>query len=356
MILKYESKGIWTLGRCSGLVLPPGKVPIKVLRSFVYKNLGSMRDDVIVGPGIGQDTAVLKAGSELLIVSSDPISGAVEQIGWLAVHICSNDVSTSGARPRWFVSTILLPERAKEESIGTICAQIDAAAREIGVAVVGGHTEATPGLSHPLVVGTMIGVAENGKYVTTKDARVNDEIIMTKGAGIEGTAILASDRKEVVGRFCSAEVVRRAQAYLREIGVHKEAMMAFSTGKVTSMHDPTEGGIAGGLHEMSDASGKGFIVFKDRIMIRKETEEICRLFKVDPLELIGSGSLLITCSEGSSQEILDRLQEEEIAASLIGKVTANPRQRQIILEDGRREPLPMPVSDRLWEALERRFQ
>ena len=338
------------------MVLPPGKVPIKVLRSFVYKRLGSGRDDVVVGPGIGEDVAVLRAGSELLIVSSDPISGAVEQIGWLAVHICSNDVSTAGARPRWFVSTILLPEGAREESVGAICAQIDTAAREIGVAVVGGHTETTPGLSHPLVVGTMIGIAESGKYVTTKGAHVNDEIIMTKGAGIEGTAILASDRKEIVERFCGAETMKRARAYLLEISVLKEALAAFSTGKVTSMHDPTEGGIAGGLHEMCDSSGKGFIVFKDRIMIRKETEEICRLFKVNPLELIGSGSLLITCSEGSSQEILDRLKEERVAASLIGKVTANPAQRQIILEDGRREPLPMPVSDRLWEALGREFQ
>jgi len=322
----------------------------------VYRKLGSVRDDVAVGPGIGVDVGVLRAGKELLIVSSDPISGAVEQIGWLAVHVCSNDVSTAGARPRWFTSTILLPEGAREESLEMICTQIDTAAREIGVAVVRGHTETTPGLSHPLVVGTMIGVSENGKYVTAKGAHVNDEIIMTKGAGIEGTAILASDRKEIVERLCGVETMRRAQGYLREISVLKEAMAAFSTGKVTSMHDPTEGGIAGGLHEMSDASGKGFIVFKDRIMIRKETKEICRVFKVDPLELIGSGSLLITCSEGSSQEILDRIQEEGIAASLIGKVTANAEQRQVILEDGRREPLPMPVSDRLWAALKKKFQ
>jgi len=335
--------------------LPPGKVPIKVLRSFVYKKLGVKRGDVVVGPGIGEDAAVLRAGSEILVVSSDPISGAVEEIGWLAVHICSNDVATHGVRPRWFVSCILLPEGAGEEMVTSICGQIDSAAREIGVAVVGGHTETTPGLGHPLVVGTMVGVAENGRYVTTSGARVNDEIIMTKGAGIEGTAILASDRREVVERFCGPEVAERARSYLREITVLKEALVAFRTGRVTSMHDPTEGGIAGGLHEMADASGKGFIVFKDRIRVRRETEEICRLFRIDPLQLIGSGSLLITCREGSSQQILDRLREEGVSAWLIGKVTPNPGQRQVILEDGRREPLIRPVSDHLWGALERRF-
>jgi len=121
------------------------------------------------------------------------------------------------------------------------------------------------------------------------------------------------------------------------------------------MHDPTEGGITGGLHEMADASGKGFIVFKDRMVVRSETKEICKLFQVDPLQLIGSGSMLITCDEGSSKLILDRLKEKGIPAWLIGKVTPNPKQRQIIHEDGGREPLPRPVSDHLWKALERKF-
>ncbi len=335
--------------------LPPGKVPIKVLRNYVYKNLGVNRSDVIVGPGIGEDAAVLKAGSEILVVSSDPISGAVEQVGWLAVHVCSNDVATHGVQPRWFVSCILLPEGSREDIVTSICGQIDSAAQEIGVAVVGGHTETTPGLDHPLVVGTMVGVAENGKYVTTGGARVNDEIIMTKGAGIEGTAILASDRRDVVEKFCGTETGEKARMYLREISVLKEALAAFSTGRVTAMHDPTEGGIAGGLHEMADASGKGFIVFKERMTVRSETKEICRLFKVDPLQLIGSGSMLITCDEGSSQLILDRLREEGIPGWLIGKVTPNPKQRQVIHKDGRRELLPRPVSDHLWEALERKL-
>jgi hydrogenase maturation factor len=122
------------------------------------------------------------------------------------------------------------------------------------------------------------------------------------------------------------------------------------------MHDPTEGGIAGGLHEMADASDKGFLVFKERIKVRRETEEICRVFKIDPLQLIGSGSLLITCDEGSSQQIVGRLQEEGISAWLIGKMTANSRQRQVILEDGGRKPLARPLSDHLWEALEKTFR
>jgi len=310
---------------------------------------------VILGPRIGEDTAVLRAGSEVLVVSSDPISGAVAEIGWLAVHICANDVATRGVRPRWFESCILLPRGSEEDLVVDICRQIDTAAEEIGVAVVGGHTEVTMGLDHPIVVGTMVGVAEGGGYVITGGARVNDEIIMTKGAGIEGTAILAMDRRDIVEKRCGREIRERGEEYIREITVLKEALAAFQTGRVTSMHDPTEGGVAGGLHEMAEASGKGFLVFEDRIKVREETREICSLFKIDPLQLIGSGSLLITCDEGGSQEILESVRGEGVSAWLIGKVTSNPRQRQVILRDGKRENLVRPESDHLWEALEREF-
>ena len=145
----------------------PGKVPTEILERIVFKNLGVKRNDVVVGPAAGVDVAIVKAGKELLAVSTDPITGAEEWIGWLAVNVSANDVATCGVQPRWFVSCMLLPESSEEALIDKICRQIDRAACQLGVAVIAGHCEITPGIGHPIVVGCAVGVAEGGKYVTS---------------------------------------------------------------------------------------------------------------------------------------------------------------------------------------------
>ncbi|RJS79483.1 hydrogenase [Candidatus Bathyarchaeota archaeon] len=333
--------------------LPAGKVPPEVLEEIVFKRLGVESGDVLLGPSKGEDGAVVRVGGEVIVSSMDPITGAVERLGWLAVNINANDVATFGIKPRFFSSCILLPSGAESGVLREICDQIDSAAKKLGIAVIGGHSEVTPGLKHPIVVGYALGVAEDGRYVTSGGAEAGDVIILTKGAGIEGTAILASERRERLSRELGEEVVKAAESFYDRISVVEDALTAFKAGGVTAMHDPTEGGVAGGIHEIADASGLGFEVFEEKIPVAPETSMICSYFNVDPLQLIGSGALLISVKPEYAGKVLDALESRGIRASKIGRFLPDPEKRVLVRGDGRVAELVRPVSDHLWKALER---
>jgi len=331
--------------------LLPGKVPTEVLQEIVFKNLGAKRDDVLLSPSIGEDAAIVKAGNVVLAISSDPITGAEEWLGWLAVHVSANDVATRGVQPRWFNSCILLPRTSTTGLIEKICTQMHKAARQLNVAIIGGHCEITPGIEHPIVTGCAVGVAEDGKYVTTSGARIGDRIILTKGTGIEGTAILASDRRIELLEVFDESFLKKAENFFEKISVVKDAITAFRIGGVSAMHDPTEGGVAGGLHELADAANVGFQVYEKEILIPEETRKICAHFEVDPLQLISSGSLLIVAKEEKTDEIISSLSRNGVQASIIGEVIEPALGRNLVTKAGEKTELVRPVSDHLWTAL-----
>jgi hydrogenase maturation factor len=328
-----------------------GKVPNKVLEEIVFRNLGAERADVILSPSIGEDAAIVQAGKELLAVSSDPITGAEEWLGWIAVHVSANDVATRGVQPRWFNSIILLPKKSTAVLVEKICTQMDKAASQLNIAIVGGHCEVTPSIEHPIVTGCAIGVVEEGKYVTCKEAKIGDKIIMTKGAGIEGTAILASDRRADLQEVFDEKLLNQAENFFERISVVKDALTAFRTGGVSAMHDPTEGGIAGGLHELAEAANVGFNIYEKNVLIPEETRKICSYFDIDPLQLISSGSLLIVAEEKKTEEIIGNLSNNSIQSSVIGEVTESELGRNLFIKAGEKTSLARPVSDHLWKAL-----
>jgi hydrogenase expression/formation protein HypE len=332
--------------------LPPGKIPIDILKEVVFKNLGAERKEVIVGPSAGIDGAVLDLGDKSLIVSMDPITGAVERIGWLAVNVNANDVATFGVEPAFLFSCMLLPENAERKLVETI-SQMNASAKDLGIAIVGGHCESTPGLTNPIVVGCTMGLTEKGRYVTAGGAKPRDKLILTKSAGIEGTAILATDRKPELKKAMSATMLQNAKNFYNQISVVKDALTACKTGGVHAMHDPTEGGVAGGIHEIADASNLGVEVFEEAIPVQPETAQICSYFQIDPLQLIGSGALLISAEAKSASETVRNLKLERIQASVIGEFTENTDQRVLVQKDGGTKALPRPLSDNLWTALRR---
>jgi hydrogenase expression/formation protein HypE len=329
----------------------PGKVPTKVLEEIVFRNLGAKRDDVVLSPSIGEDAAIVQVGNELLAVSSDPITGAEEWLGWLAVHVSANDVATRGVQPRWFNSIILLPKNSTAEIVEKICTQMDKAASQLNVAIVGGHCEVTPGIERPIVTGCAIGVAEKGKYVTCGGAGIGDQIILTKGTGIEGTAILASDRRTELLQVFDEKFLNQAENFFEKISVVKDALTAFKIGGVSAMHDPTEGGVAGGLHELADAANIGFSVNEENILVPEETHKICAHFDVDPLQLISSGSLLIVAEQDKTEEIINSLSKNGVQSSVIGEVTEPSLGRNLVTKAGEKTRLVRPVSDHLWRAL-----
>jgi len=331
--------------------LPLGKVPVEILKEIVFKNLGAKRQEIVLGPSAGFDGAVIDIGDKSLIVSMDPITGAIAQIGWLAVNINANDIATFGVKPAFFSSCILLSENADGQIVEAICSQMDKASKALGMAIIGGHCEVTPGLVNPIVIGCAMGIAEKGKYVTAGGAKAGDKLILTKSAGIEGTAILATEHYELLREKVSAELLKSAQKFFEKISVVKEAVLAFETGGVNAMHDPTEGGVLGGIHEMADASNLGVKVFEEKIPIAEETIKICNFFKIDPLQLISSGALLIASKDGFAEKIVQRLREHNIAASIIGEFLPSAAERLIIRKGGAVGALPRPESDHLWVAL-----
>jgi hydrogenase expression/formation protein HypE len=333
--------------------LPPGKIPVDILKEVVFKNLGAERKEVVVGPSAGIDGAVLDLGDKSLIVSMDPITGAVERIGWLAVNVNANDVATFGVEPAFLFSCMMLPENADRKLVETISTQMNAAATDLGIAIVGGHCESTPGLSNPIVVGCILGLTEKGRYVTAGGANPGDKLILTKSAGIEGTAILATDREQALKETMNHKMLQAAKNFYSQISVVKDALTAYKTGGVHAMHDPTEGGVAGGIHEMADASNTGVKVIEEAIAVQPETAHICSHFQIDPLQLIGSGALLISAEAKSADKIVKNLKQKGIQAAVIGEFTKNTSQRVLLKKDGEVKALPRPLSDNLWTALSR---
>lgn len=335
--------------------LPLGKIPKDILEEVVFKNLGVKRKEVVLGPSAGIDGAVLDLDNKSLITSMDPITGAIERIGWLAVNINANDVATFGVEPMFLLSCILLPEKADRKIVETICTQMDKAAKELGIAIIGGHCEVTPELPNPVVIGCTMSVTEKGNYVTAGGAKPGDKLLLTKSAGIEGTAILAADREKQLKKELAPIMLENAKNFYRQISVVKDAIIAFKTGGVTAMHDPTEGGILGGVHEMADASRTGVKIFENKIPIARETAEICKFFKIDPLQLISSGALLIASKPEFAKKILQKLKEQKIEASEIGEFLKSTSTRLFIHEKGEETSLIRPEYDHLWQALQKKF-
>ena len=333
--------------------LPKGKIPPETLRKTVFEHLGAKREDVILGPALGVDGAVVKIGNKVLISSMDPITGAIERLGWLAVNINANDVSTFGIQPAFFSSCLLLPENSTEQTVETICRQIDSAARRLDIAVIGGHSEITPELNRPIIVGCALGVTDPDRYVVSGGSKPGDKLILTKGAGIEGTAILTTDKRDELEGIMDEGLLISAGKFFDQISVVEEAVLAFNTGGVTAMHDPTEGGVAGGIHEMADAAGLGVRIYEEQIHIAPETSEVCKFFEIDPLQLIGSGALLISANQNASDKIIKKLVDHGIKSAIIGEFLRDPEKRIFVHADGSATDLVRPLSDHLWTALEK---
>ena len=219
--------------------------------------------------------------------------------------------------------------------------------------MIGGHSEVTPELNRPVVVGCAMGVTEPGRYVTSGGSRPGDKLILTKSAGLEGTAILATDKYGQLEGKIDRNLLKSAMRFYDQISVVEEAVLAFNVGGVTAMHDPTEGGVAGGIHELADASGVGVRIVESSIPVAPQTSEICEVLELDPLQLIGSGALLISARPGYSEKIIDELTENNIKASVVGELLEDPKTRSLVHADGTVTGLVRPVCDHLWVALKR---
>ncbi len=310
-----------------------GKVPENVLKRSVMKQLHYKRDEVILGPGIGEDCAALAlAEDEILVMSTDPITGTAKDIGKLAIQITANDLASAGAEPIGVMLTILLPDGTREIALKRIMEQMECACREAKMQILGGHTEVTAVVNQPVVNVAGVAKAKKGSLISTAGARAGMDIVVSKWVGIEGTMIFAKEKEAELKEHFPADFVDTAIGFDRYLSVVPEAAVATQS-SVAAMHDVTEGGLFGALWEMAEASGVGLEIDLKKIPIRQETVEICEYFDVNPYGLISSGMMLMASADGNA--LVLALQEAGIPATVIGKATEG-NDRVIIRDEERR--------------------
>jgi hydrogenase expression/formation protein HypE len=301
--------------------LPPGKVPWDVVADLVA---GELPPEVMLGPAAGEDAALVEIGGELWAVASDPVSFTAADAGRLAVIVNANDVAVRGARPAFFLAVgLIAPHEATEDRVKELLNQVRVTCHEVGCSLVGGHTEVTPGLPHSIVVGTMLGRVEE-RPLTTGGLAVGNLVGMTRSAGLEGTSILLAEHGRRLRDIHGPDVFAGSQEILSGdwLLVAREALRAAACEGVTALHDVTEGGVGEALHEVAVASNLAIDVQPTAIPVLTETATICEDLGIDPLGLIGSGSLLVGCKEAGRNEVEAAFAEEGVPFAWIGRAVS----------------------------------
>jgi hydrogenase expression/formation protein HypE len=333
---------------------PAGKLPPAALDHLIQSY--THRDPrLVVPPGLGEDAAVIEFGDRYLVAKTDPITFATDAIGWYAVHVNANDIAAMGARPRFFLATILLPaDQATPSLVESIFRSIHKAAGQLDIAVCGGHTEITHGIDRPIVVGQMLGEVEPANLVRSSGLRPGDALVLTKGLAIEATAIIAREKRpELLQRGYPEDFLEKCGNYLEDPGISvvHDARIAATAGPLHAMHDPTEGGVATGLFELASASDVGLEIFAEALYIAPESARLCAEFALDPLGVISSGALLIGCAEETAPSLITALEKAGIRAARIG--TATPPEAGLVLRRGTQvEPLPHFPADEITHLFE----
>jgi hydrogenase maturation factor len=305
-------------------MLPGGKLPAALLARLLTA-LPTQHPQLLLGPGIGEDAAVIDfAPDRLLVVKSDPITFATDEIGYYAVNVCANDLAVTGATPRFYLPTVLLPEGATDAHlIESIFAQLADGCRRLGIIIAGGHSEITSAVTQPVIAGTMLGEVERSRFVRSAGCRPGDLVLMAGVAPVEGISIIAREKRtDLIGRGWSTQRLDAAAGFLYQPGISvlQPALAAAQRGWVTAMHDPTEGGIATGLLELAMASNIGMEIDLDAISIDDLGVELCAEYDLDPLGTIASGALLATTTPSTAESLLALWQEMGWPGRVIGQM------------------------------------
>ncbi len=300
--------------------LETGKLDSELLEKIVFGKITYRSGDVKVRPGIGEDCAVVDFGDFDCILSTDPISAAVSDIGRLSIHITCNDIASNGVQPLGIMLAVMLPEGSTAADVEQIMGQAAETAAELKVEIIGGHTEITPAVKTPVIVSTAIGKAVAGTSQSGDNMVPGDYIMMTKSAGLEGTGIIALDFEEKLrSASVSEEEISHAKSFINLVSVLKEGLAAGRVG-THGMHDITEGGILGAVWEMCQISGTGAEIWEEDIPIEPVTRKICEIFDINPLRLISSGSMVIIVPADRLDAMKGAMTDAGIDATVIGRV------------------------------------
>jgi hydrogenase expression/formation protein HypE len=300
-------------------MLDIGKLPNNILKDLIISKINNRNKDILVGPGIGEDCSVVDFGDMVCVLTTDPITAAENNAGTIGVNICCNDIASAGVKPLGILVTILAPPTAQLNDLAEVMNEVNAACLELGIDVLGGHTEITDGVNRIILSMTAIGKGKKDSFITTGGAKIGDDIVVTGYAGLEGTAILSKDYYDYLSTKLNKDLLASANALLKSISVVEVGLLCAGFG-VNSMHDATEGGILGAIWEIAEAAGLGVLIDKNEIPIKEETRLICKTLNIDPYKLISSGSMIVTCRDGAA--LCSLLKENKINAKIVGKITA----------------------------------
>lgn len=320
-----------------------GKLPENIYKRSVLRELGYQREEVISGAGIGNDCAILSSGN-----GTDFASGMVvtvqkaDKIGMLAVHRVVNCIAASGAEPVAVTGTLLLTEEASEQDLKDIIRQIENTCANLKIQVAGMEVSVLPHdigfrSGHLMLAMNGLGIRKHGSYPVDHDpgggyAKPEQDIVLTKWVGLEGTYLIAADGEKKLRERFSAEYIEEAKGFDRYLSIIPEAATAMKS-SVGAMHNVSEGGIFGALWEMAERSGVGLEIDWKKIPIRQETVEICNYFDINPYALLSSGCLLMTADNG--YDLVENLHKKGIDAAVIGR-TNSSNDRLVINEEEKR--------------------
>ncbi|MDK2820318.1 MAG: hypothetical protein PWP31_283 [Clostridia bacterium] len=331
-----------------------GKVNDDFFRKAILPNTGAENPNIIIGPHMGIDAAVLKVGDEYLAIAEDPIfpgpTMSPKDFAWITVHIGASDVAVMGIKPQYMTYSLLLPPGTPEDYISELVKYISKYAQELGIKIAGGHTGFYGAVTVPTIGGiTVWGMGS--EVISPKGAQVGDSVIITKGAAIEAVALIASELDDtLLAKGVSPELIDRAKKRMREVSVVADAEIAVNVGGVHAMHDATEGGLARGLWEVAEASGVGLMIERSKVPLPKDIEAICSHFELNPYEIISEGTLVLTCDPEKEESLIKAFIEKGIEAAVIGKVIPVSEGRYWINPSGQKENLIPPSIDRFWEV------
>jgi len=304
-----------------GVPLGAGKLPNELLREFLNQ-FSFLDPSVLINPGVGEDIAAVDVESEeILVLKSDPITFATDSIGQYAVLVNANDIATSGATPKWLLTTLLFPLGTTASQIRSVVSDLEYFCRQYHITLCGGHTEITDAVARPIIAGMMAGTVARHKLIDKRNIQKGDHILLTKRVAVEGTAIIAREfgpRLKKMGM--TADEIDSCSRFLNEISVMTEATIATEIRGISGMHDVTEGGLATALEELSMTAGHKIKIFKDKIPVFPETLKLCNLLNIDPLGLIGSGSLLICCRRNTSDTFIEKIGDAGIEIACVGEI------------------------------------
>ncbi len=330
-------------------MLKTGKLDSDLLEQIVFDNLTYRRPEVLTRPGIGEDCAVVDFGSYECVMSTDPITAAISEIGRLSIHISCNDIASNGIQPLGIMLAVMLPVGTTEEEIEEMMRQAGEASAELGVEIIGGHTEITPAVSKPVIVSTAIGRGTKGASQSAGDMVPGDYILLTKYAGLEGTGVIACDFEKQLKEVLTEEEIREAKSLLDQVSVVAEGVAAGKIG-THGMHDVTEGGVLGAVWEMCRIAGTGAELWVDKIPVKAVTKKICEHFDIDCMRLISSGCMLIMVAQDKKDVILKAMEEAGVEAAVIGRI--REKEEGICMSaGGKMMDIDPPASDELYKVV-----